>query len=173
MSDFPAQPQPHVRRHLVIPAAPRVQLARDRANGLGQPALDEGVNVFVGCAGERGVGVALDFVMDAPEPCHDLVPLFPGQQPRRRDPVRPGNRARDVRLPQPPVERQRRVEPRHVGIHLAGEAATPEFAHAYSHLLASFNAAISSSDSFTPDAAKLSFSCPTVFAPIMGAAMTF
>ena len=44
------QPEPHVRRHLIVPRSSRMQLTPKRPNQLAQPSFVGGVNVFVvGC----------------------------------------------------------------------------------------------------------------------------
>ena len=44
------QPQPHIRRHLIVPRSPGMELTPKRPNQLAQSAFVGGMNVFViGC----------------------------------------------------------------------------------------------------------------------------
>ena len=62
-----------VGRHLVVARASRVELSADRADHLGQPALDRRVDVLVaGCERELRL---LELVEHASEPVEQLVAL--------------------------------------------------------------------------------------------------
>ena len=116
-----AQVQPHVRDHLVVAAAPRVQARAGVSDELRKPALDGHVHVLVGVDGDERPG--LDLAADGGEAGLDRLDLGRAHDAGAVQRPGVGDRALDVFAPHAPVEGQRAVERHERGRPLAGEAA--------------------------------------------------
>ena len=103
------QPQQHVGRHLVVAAAPGVQLARHVAHQLAQAALDGGVNILVARRGSERP--ARELGAHALQPASEDLVLGLRQHARPNQRLGPGDAARDVDIVQAPVEAQAVVQP--------------------------------------------------------------
>ena len=118
--DFIQQPQPKIQRHLVVPRAAGVEL-RARRHPPGQLRLDVHVHILELRSPPKLPGA--DFPCDGIQPAVDGPPLGRAQHPNFAKHRRLRPRAADVMTPQPPVERERLREARHVGRRRGGEAS--------------------------------------------------
>jgi hypothetical protein len=98
-----------VGRDLVVARPPGVELAADRPDQLGEPALDRHMDVLVRAVEDELVPLELggDLVEPGEQPVALLLVDHPG--PGERPDV--GLRATDVLGPEAPVEGERRVQP--------------------------------------------------------------
>src|SRR6266545_6366093 len=115
--------KPQVKGHLVVARAPGVQRGA-RGRDLGQPALDGGVDVFVGGKELEVAGVKL--ASDAAQAALDRGKLGRGEQARRLEPTCMGDAALDVIRVQLVLALERRSESLELGQHLPAEAPAPQ-----------------------------------------------
>ena len=92
--DRPAQPEPEVRRDLVVPRAAGVELAGDRPDPLDQRRLDVHVDVLEGRV-PRDLA-RLDVPAQALEPLDERRDLVVGQDPGPAEAADVGDRAAQV-----------------------------------------------------------------------------
>lgn len=98
LAQLVTEPQPHVRRDLLVPRAARVQLpAHFLADDLGETALVGGVDVLVVLVGLEGVGGP--FVGNLLEAALDFGELFSAQNACLCVGAREGDRPGDVLAP--------------------------------------------------------------------------
>ena len=119
----PAQPQPHVRRNLVVARPARVQSAGHRPNALPERDLQVHVDVLEGRIPGQLAG--LDLRPQAFEPAHQRLDLFGRQQFSTTQSVDVGNRAGNVIDGQGVVEINRARELRHPHVRHALEPTAP------------------------------------------------
>ncbi len=100
--DHAAQVQPHVGDHLIVAAAPGVQLGTGVADQLDQSPFDRHVNVFVLVARHELPG--LDLGSHPGQPVGDGGQLLAGEHTGGRQTVRVSHAPLDVFAPQAPVE---------------------------------------------------------------------
>jgi hypothetical protein len=118
------QPQAQVGCHLIVAAAPGMEFACRRADDLPQAALGGGVNVLVARHGlERPGGEFRAHLFQTGE---DRQVFFLGQDARPGQRARPRLAAGDVRVVQPPIERQAVVELANRVIRLLPENPAPQ-----------------------------------------------
>ena len=91
-----------IGRHLIVARARRVQLAGDRSDQLGQPALDIQMDVLERAAEVEGAG--LDLGRDLVEPARDLFAVFLGDDAGRGEHGGMGLGRKNVVAPEALVE---------------------------------------------------------------------
>ncbi len=117
-------PQAQVGRHLVVAAAPGVQLGPDVAGQLGDPALDRRVDVLVpGRVGEHAGG---ELLLDQIERIDERAHLAVAQDPDLAQPLHVGPRAHQVVEGQDLVVGQADRELGHGIGHARCDAALPQ-----------------------------------------------
>ena len=81
MDDGPLQVEARVQRHLIVPAAARVQLESGVADGFNQSRLDEAVDILCALTGQPR-GLFLDALLDLRQAPANLFELFLRQDVR-------------------------------------------------------------------------------------------
>jgi hypothetical protein len=104
-----------VGSHLIVAAAPGVQLARDRADEFTQAAFDGGVDVFV--TRLRGECAECEFLFDLCQTFQQRVAFGLADEIGARERTRVRATTANVHLVQSPVEAKRRVEVRKAIVH--------------------------------------------------------
>jgi len=117
--------KPKIERHLVVAAAPGVQLAPGVADQFGQPAFDVHMHVFEFGPPDKGAG--LDLGPDRLETVDDVLHLRGLQHALAAQHARVGLGAGDVLGVELPVEGYRLGEGLHQSAGLSAEAPAPEF----------------------------------------------
>jgi hypothetical protein len=115
---------PRVEHDLIVATARGVQAASSRADDLGKPPLDGGVDVLVGR--EKTEAVAEEFLADLAEAVEDLVGVFLGNDALAREHLAVRLAAAQIVGPQPPVEAQGRGEFLRHPARRRGESSLPE-----------------------------------------------
>ena len=105
---------------LVVAGAPRMDLAAERADDLGQPPLDRHVDVLVGFL--EGEGAADQLCIDRVEAIEHPVELLGGEDPGAEQRPGVGARLTHVVGRQAAIERERGVQPPEDGVGLSFEA---------------------------------------------------
>ena len=123
--DFVAQKEPHVQQHLVVAAAGGVQLAADRADLFGQPALDGHVDVLV--RGQKGKVSAGELALDGLQALENLFAFGAGDDLLFDQHPAVGAAAPHVVRRQTPVHRQRGSERLHARVGRGREPTGPGF----------------------------------------------
>ena len=115
-----AHEEHHIRCNLVVARSRSVQLAADRADELGQPALDRAVDVLI--VGRKLEAPVTQLLLDDAEAAQELpqVGVADDRAACEHHRVRP--RLGEVVRPQALVEGQRGVDPLKVGVLWLGEA---------------------------------------------------
>ena len=130
-SDFIPQKEPHVQQHLIVAATGGVQLAADRADLFGQPALDGHVDVLVRSQ-KRKVAPG-QFTLDGLQALEDFFSFRAGDDLLFDQHPAVGAAAPHVIRGQTPVHRQRGGERLHARVCRGREPARPGFRRFRSH----------------------------------------
>ena len=120
----PAEIEPQVERDLLVARAAGVQAAGGVAYPLHELPLDERVHVLV--VARHEVRVAATDLANVAQGRADGGGLLGGEHPGAFERLRPRDASLDVVLEQPPVEGERRLEPKDLLVGSTGEAAGPE-----------------------------------------------
>jgi hypothetical protein len=89
-----------------------VKLARDVTDLFEEQALDQGMNIFVGCVGPSTLLEAGAHPCQAPAKCFTF---FGVDHSRRLEGTRPRHATFDVLWPEPQIHIEAEVEPAHLG----------------------------------------------------------
>ena len=123
-----AQPQAQRRRHLIVAAATRVELASRVADKRDEPRLDERMHVFrVRVFVEVGVAALGGAREHRAQPFAERGGLCVAQHPGGVQRLAVRHAPAHIRLEEPAVKTERAVEPREAGISPALEATAPKF----------------------------------------------
>ena len=123
----PAQIQPQIQRHLLVPRTARVQAAPRVAEALHQQALDEAVDVLVRAVHERGLSQPLR--EDGGERVFDPARFVSRQHTGLRECPCPRDAPGHIVLEQAAVEAERGAELERGGVRRGVKTAGPQVSH--------------------------------------------